>query len=185
MLADFDDAGLEVDAAALNVASADASPTPADFYRDSDRGGTDSPLDGDIGVGPGDTPISRIRRNTFDTTERLTLNDNATFDLGAYFNTGGDGNDLTVWIQTVDDVAEMVVVETLNTFGGNFVQFGLSTANAAIIDAIQSGDRYIFAVTRPVAGPQIDLAATGATGAVTGTATLTVTAGAATRPDQP
>ena len=45
-LADFDTTGLEVDAAALNVASADASPTPATFYADSDRGGTDAPLDG-------------------------------------------------------------------------------------------------------------------------------------------
>ena len=75
-LADFDTAGLEVDAAALNVASADASPTPATFYADSDRGGTDTPLDGDIGIGPDNTPISRIRRTLSGSTERLGLNDN-------------------------------------------------------------------------------------------------------------
>ena len=168
-LADFDTTGLEVDAAALNVASADASPTPATFYADSDRGGTDAPLDGDIGVGPDDTPISRIRRTLSGSTERLGLNDNGAFDLGAYFDSGGDGNDLTVWIQTVAGIAEIVVADSTDSFGSNFIQFSLSTANQAIIDAIDLGDRYIFAVTRPAAGPQIDLAATGATGAVTGT----------------
>ena len=174
-LADFDTTGLEVDAAALNVASADASPTPATFYADSDRGGTDAPLDGDIGVGPDDTPISRIRRTLSGSTERLGLNDNGAFDLGAYFDSGGDGNDLTVWIQTLAGIAEIVVADSTDSFGSNFIQFSLSTANQAIIDAIDLGDRYIFAVTRPAAGPQIDLAATGATGAVSGTATLTVT----------
>ena len=83
---------------------------------------------------------------------------------------------MTVWIQTVAGVAELVAANDFFNGGTNWVQFELDAGNQAIIDAIQSGDRYIFAVTRPAAGPQIDLAATGATGAVAGTATLTVTA---------
>ena len=32
------------------------------FYRDSTRGGSDSPIEGELGVGPGETRISRMRR---------------------------------------------------------------------------------------------------------------------------
>ena len=48
VLADSDDTGLEVDTKVLMVASDDAT-TGNFFYQDADRGGTDEPLDGDIG----------------------------------------------------------------------------------------------------------------------------------------
>ena len=41
--------------------------------RDTDRGGTDEPLDGELGLGDDDTVISGIRRRT---STLLQLNDN-------------------------------------------------------------------------------------------------------------
>ena len=61
VLADSDDTGLEVDAKALMVASAPGT-AGNNFYADSDRSGTDTPLDGELGLGVDNTVISRFRR---------------------------------------------------------------------------------------------------------------------------
>ena len=91
--------GLDVDAAALLVASAPGT-SGNNPYADSDRGGTDSPLDGELGLGTTETVISRIRRHS---ATELNLNDNdspSALDIGTYFAAGGDGNDLTLYLQT-------------------------------------------------------------------------------------
>ena len=92
-LADFDNTGLDVDAAALLVASAPGT-TGSNPYADSDRGGSDSPLEGELGLSSTDTVISRIRRHS---ATELNLNDNdnpSALSLLGYFGVGGDGNDL-------------------------------------------------------------------------------------------
>ena len=61
-LSDSDDTGLEVVAKALLVASAAATVAGNIFYADADRGGTDTPLDGELGLGADNTVISRFRR---------------------------------------------------------------------------------------------------------------------------
>ena len=59
VLADSDDTGLDVVAKALLVASAPGTDGSV-FYADSDRGGTDTPLDGELGLGDDNTVISRF-----------------------------------------------------------------------------------------------------------------------------
>ena len=59
MLADSDDTGLEVDCKALLVASAPGT-AGSDPYADSDRGGSDTPLDGELGLSATNTVISRF-----------------------------------------------------------------------------------------------------------------------------
>ena len=101
-MSDFDDTGLELDCAALLVASAPGT-TGNNPYADSDRSGTDTPLDGEIGIGADDTLISRIRRHS---ATELNLNDNdnpSALALDTYFSAGGDGNDLTLYLQTASD----------------------------------------------------------------------------------
>ena len=73
-LSDFDDAGLDLVAAALLEASAPGSSgsTP---YADSDRGGTDTPLDGELGLSDSETVISRIS-HVAGAILRLNDNDN-------------------------------------------------------------------------------------------------------------
>ena len=101
-LADLDTSGLDVEAAALLEAS-DGGAVGDTPYADSDNNGSDSPLDGEMGIGPDNTVISLIRRQS---TTILRLNDRnnpATFHIGNYFSASGDGNDLTVRLQTLAD----------------------------------------------------------------------------------
>ena len=59
------------------MASADVSSTTASFYADADRGGTDTPLDGEMGMGTDETLLARI----WSTTNRLQKNGICRFDV--------------------------------------------------------------------------------------------------------
>ena len=147
LLSDFDDTGLEVDAAALLVASAPGT-TGNNPYADSDRGGADSPLDGELGLSSTQTVISRIRRHS---ATELNLNDNdnpAILDIGAYFDAGGDGNDLTLYLQTNDGLVSFPIAGQLTSFGGNFARFTLPAAAQTLLDNLDTGDRWIFAFAK-------------------------------------
>ena len=139
---------MDVDAAALLVASApgtaDSSP-----YVDSDRGGTDTPLDGEIAISSNDTLISRIRRIS-DTV--LVLNDNnnpGVLDLNTYFGTGGDGADLTLYLQTIaDGLVSFAVADQLVNSGANFAQFTLPADAQTLLDNLATDDRWILVLAR-------------------------------------
>ena len=68
-LSDMDDTGLQVDFKVLIEVSG-----TTDLYADSDRGGSDSPIDGELGIGDDETALSRIRWLT--SNGRLIFNDN-------------------------------------------------------------------------------------------------------------
>ena len=141
-LADFDDAGLEVDALALIRAGSGAGGT---IYAAPPRGTVGALLDGELGLGASEATITRIRwRNG----TMLAFNDNGPLLLADYFGAGGDGADLTLTIQTVDGVASLPV-STTGSAGGNFVQFGpLGTDLDAILDGIDDGQSFIVAFAR-------------------------------------
>ena len=146
LLADSDDAGLEVDAKALLVASDDATAGNF-FYEDADRGGTDTPLDGELGLGDDDTVISGIRRRT---ATILQLNDNnnpAALDIGAYFSAGGAGADLTIYLQTL--AGEVSFPATSSFSRVDQVRFTLPADAQTLLDGLEDGDRWIFKAARP------------------------------------
>ena len=146
-LADSDDAGLDVDAKALLVAS-DAGTTGNFIYEDADRGGTDTPLDGELGLGADETLISGIRRRT---ATLLQLNDNnnpAALDIGAYFSTGGAGNDLTIYLQTLDD-GEVSFPASNSSFSRvDQVRFTIPSDVQTLLENLVSGDRFIIKFAR-------------------------------------
>ena len=149
VLSDSDDAGLEVDAKALLVASAPGT-VGNDPYVNADRGGSDTPLDGELGLGSGNTEISRFRRLI---ESQITLNDNdspAALDIGAYFQAGGAGNDLTIYLQTLNDgeVSFAVADQVSTTGGGGFVRFDLPADAQTLFNNIATGDRWIFKAAR-------------------------------------
>ena len=90
VLSDFDTTGLDTEFAALIT----IAQTPPTLYAASDRGGTDTPTDGELGLGVGQTVISRIIRQETSGQVRLTLNDEdnpVALGLDDYFGAGGDG----------------------------------------------------------------------------------------------
>ena len=148
-LADFDDTGLGVEAAALSIASAPGT-SGNNFYVDSSRGGSDSPIEGELGVGPGETVISRMRRAS---AANLTLNDNdlpVALGFDTFFGTGGAGEDLSLYLQTTSDgLVSFTVASAFLNAGGNWLNVTLPAAARTLLDNLATGDRFIFALARP------------------------------------
>ena len=120
------------------------------YYRDSDRGGTNSPLDGNLNIGPGNTRISQIQWNG----SVLVLNDSnepSALVLSSYFGSSGAGRDITFYVQRVAGVTQSFSVETYATrIGGNFIRLeGLPSAVRSLFNSIATEDRWILAATHP------------------------------------
>ena len=147
-LSDFDDIGLEVETAALLEASAPGT-SINNFYADSSRGGSGVPIEGELGVGPAETVISRMRRAS---TENLTLNDNnlpVQLSFDTFFGIDGDGEDLTLYLQTASDgLVSFTVASTFLSAGGNWLNVTLPIAARTLLDNLATGDRFIFALAR-------------------------------------
>ena len=155
VLSDSDDTGLDVDCKALLVAS-DAGTVGNFIYEDADRGGTDTPLDGELGLGVDGTIISGIRRRT---ATLLQLNDNnspAALDIGAYFSTGGAGVDLTVYLQTLSD-GEVSFPATASFSRTDQVRFTLPSDGQTLLDNLANGERWIFKLARPATVPPLSI----------------------------
>ena len=141
-LADFDAAGLEVDALALIRAGAGAGGI---IFSQPPRGSAGALLDGELGLGTDEATITRIRRRN---GNMLAVNDNDPLVLADYFGAGGTGADLTLYIQTVDGVASLPA-STFGPAGSNFVQFGpLGGDLVSLVDDIGDGQSFIFAFAR-------------------------------------
>ena len=140
-------AGHEAETLALLEASGDAI-----LYADTDRAGTDTPLDGELGIGPGDTLISRVWVLTATAGLTLRINDNdnpAALALGDYLSSGGGGNDLHVFFQTAHGTASFPVADTILTqVGPSWANFAVPDADEALIGGVGTGDRFIFGFTR-------------------------------------
>ena len=149
LLSASDDTGLAVETKALLVASAPGT-VGNDPYVDSNRGGSDTPLDGGLGVGPGNTAISRFRRLA---AGELTLNDNddpVALNFGDYFDAGGDGNDLTIYLRTLNDGEVSFTVAAQYVIGaGNYFRVTLPADAQTLFDNLATGDRWIFKTARP------------------------------------
>ena len=116
--------------------------------RISDRGGSDTPLDGELGLSATNTVISRFRRLV---ASELTLNDNdnpAALDIGAYFNAGGDGNDLTIYLQTLDGEVSFTAAAQYILGGPGFARFTLPADAQTLLNNLSTGDRWIFKAAR-------------------------------------
>ena len=146
LLADSDDAGLEVDCKALLVASDDATAGNF-FYEDADRGGTDTPLDGELGLGDDDTVISGIRRRTATLLQLNDDNNPVALDIGAYFSAGGAGADLTIYLQTLAGEVSFPAAASFSRV--DQVRFTLPADAQTLLDGLEDGDRWIFKAARP------------------------------------
>ena len=145
-LTDFDQAGLEVDALAVIVAA--AAPV---VYADADRGGTQTPEGGDIGIGEGETLISRIRITNSGQNVILNDNDNpAELTMWAHF---GPRNTVSPWTLYIQTDGGVVSSAQLGNVGGNYVNFRFGTEDAEILNAIGAGDRFLVAFARAAAEP--------------------------------
>ncbi len=142
-LSDFDTTDLDVDALALLRAGAGRNNT---LYAAPPRGSVGELLDGELGLGESEAAINRIRRRN---STMLLVNDSDPLSLAAYFGAGGAGADLTLYVQTLAGVAS-IAVSAHTRPGDNVIQFGAVDSDfRALLDGIDAGDRFIFALARP------------------------------------
>ena len=141
-LADFDTAGLELDMLALLRAGDGGAGT---LFALPPRGHAGAILDGEIGIGADDEIITRIRRRNGNT---LVINDNGPLSLADYFGAGGDGADLTLYIQTTAGVGSFPV-SSADAAGSGFIRLRPLGADLdAIVDGIEDGQSFIIAFAR-------------------------------------
>ena len=143
------------------------------IYADSDRGGTDTPLAGDIGIGPNDTLISRIQVQVQTAFVDVIFNDNdnpQTFTPRTYFRAGGAGRNLTVYLQTLTGVASVRAdAQPNNSYGGGFARFRFTDqGDRTLLTTIRDSEqRFLLAFAEP---PPVRLAGhvVGGEGVLTG-----------------
>ena len=158
-LADFDATNLETEVLALVESGAgDGGITVYATGRFTDVG---TLVDGELDLTSGSQSITRIRfRDTVFGSTRdahyIAFNDDSqSFHLEDYFDTDGDGNDLTLWIQTgtgTADITSFLVSATVDPHHNpRYVAFDVPVASQSLINGIADGDQFIIALTRPAA----------------------------------
>ena len=166
-LSDWDTTGLEVEAGALIEAAA-----PANIFQRAPRTVLGSLLEGEFDLDSDGTEITRISWTTG--TSQLRLFDSDTsFDINAFFASGGAGHDLTLRFQTTADNAVEVNVEDAYV-GGNPARahFDVGTAMTALLNTVSDGDHFIIGLYRAEAPPTASASGAGDAGTAGGTATV-------------
>ena len=143
MLSDWDDTGLEVEAAARIVAS--GNPT---LYADSDRGGTDTPAEGELGLGAGETVISRIR--CLGSGARFSLNNNdnpVPLSMRDFLGSPNSISEWTLYVQLEDGT--LVTSNQLAATTNDRANYAIADSDdQAALNSIASGDSLIVAIAR-------------------------------------
>ena len=144
-LSDFDQTGLEMELLALVQAGEDS-----DWYLKGRFGDTGTLLDGELGIGPDNNALIRIRKNGTGNTILLNHDTAQPFSFRDFFGAGGDGRDLTLYIQTsATEVVELPVADTVGAGGGGYINFNVPGASQVPINAITADGRFIIAFARP------------------------------------
>ena len=167
-VSDFDQSGLQ----AVALASFDAGGDTTLYSAPDSRWGASGTLvEGDVNLDD-DTSITRVMLPNSDGS-LLRLNDDGGLTLRDFFGASGAGADLTVWVQTSAGTARFAA-SGVRSAGVNYVNFNVPASERAVLTGIDTGDRFLLALTRPAP----NTAATGAP-AITGTAQVgqTLTAG--------
>ena len=144
--------------------------TGTEIYRDANRGGSDVPVAGELGLGPNNTWISRIRLTTStnllinisDRNGPLTTSAAAVLALFAYFGTFGDGIDEALYIQTSEGIERVLVAGNDAGVGGGYLNLTISAAMGQLLQDLEVGRRLNFAFARTQVDIGLSFAATAA-----------------------
>ena len=152
-LSDIDLSGFEVDFAAVLTALSNTL-----IYQDSDRGGSSTPVEGELGLSDTQTVISQIRWvdpllivNDNNNPEAITLND--------YYGPGDPANNQTFFLKIEgQDTVSFLVADTFINAGGGFVNFGSLPANViSLLVGLSTGDQLIFASGSATTAVDVDV----------------------------
>ena len=130
----------------------------SNFLYRSDGTPTGSLLVGDLTPEDG-YPLTRIRHTA---ANQFQINDNPdTRNISTFFGSSGAGYQLTILIQDSQGSASFAVASAGVIFGGaNGIVFRTSNEFNAVVNRIQSNDRFILAFTSPIAPLNLQAAPT-------------------------
>lgn len=141
----------EVDFAALIRANA-----LPNIYRDSDRGGVQSPIEGELGLSGTETVISQITWNG--SVFRFNDNDNPlAIDIGDYYE-NGPGSNQTLILRTESTATIVIPIDSLNivSAGGGWANFsGLPADAVSLLNGLSANDLLIVAAG--LLNPPVDI----------------------------
>ena len=143
-LVNFDATGLETEVLALIEAGDDVNriyarpPNGTQGNLVTDNSG----ISNDLTIGSNGL-IRLINRHSSGATIELT--ETSSLNLDTYFGSGGDGNNLSLYIQTDSG---LVVIDSIGSTGASFVIFNVPASDRAVIQDIEAGDRFIIALAR-------------------------------------
>ncbi|MDE2716145.1 MAG: hypothetical protein OXI33_03895 [Chloroflexota bacterium] len=162
-LSDFNAAGLTMETLALIEVGSEAGTGPANpaalytksgFLNPDAVPASGSFLSGDLTLG-NDSDVTRIIYLDSVRTSNgvLRLNDHPdTKDIGEYFNTGGAGNDLRLYIQTSKTNVQSAAVSGMlsgMTRGNNWIDLDTPDAIDSLLSDLSDGDLLIIGLGRP------------------------------------
>ena len=144
--------------------------TGTEIYRDANRGGSDIPVAGELGIGPDNTWVSRIRLTTstnllINISNRngpLTTSAAAVLALFAYFGAFGDGIDEALYIQTSEGIERVLVAGNDAGVGGGYLNLTISAAMGQLLQDLEVGRRLNFAFAHTQVDIGLSFAATAA-----------------------
>ncbi len=162
-MSNFNTTGLTMEVLALievgsEVGTGDANPaalyTKEGFMNPGTVPASGTFVEGDLTLG-NDSEVTRI--TYFDSVGSidgvLRLNDHPdTKSIGAYFNTGGAGNDLTLYIQTSKTNVQSAAVSGMLsglTRGNNWIHLDTPDAIDSLLSDLSDGDLLIIGLGRP------------------------------------
>ena len=141
-LLDFDSTDLELEAGAKLLASGNNT-----IYADVDRGGTDIPVEGELGISGTETVISRIQK----VGDNLLFNDNNNpleLALTDYFGVGGAGNDLSVYLQTSTGSTIIPIANNIVSSGEGFINCSIPIDQRKALSRIVEEREFLFVLAR-------------------------------------
>ena len=145
-LADFNDVGLEVDVIGMFTPGQGQT---RDIWSRPPRGdvGTLHNVDGtDLDYGVGSNPINYIRYESGSNRWTMFTND-PEVDM-SYFRSGGDGNDLTLYLLTADASVDFPL--SASTGGSTWLNTTVPSEDRSFCQGLVNGtDRFIMALARP------------------------------------
>ena len=150
-LTDFDQTDRDVDVLALITANVVPRGAANTIYADTNRGGTDTIDDGELGLGAGETLITRIEFIATDGQVRLNDNDIPTaIHIGDFFDP--DVNNLSQWFTSFQTAAGIVSSNILAAVGSGYVRLDYSgETNLSVLSDIVTGTEFLFAIWRSTA----------------------------------
>ena len=115
------------------------------IYADSNRGGSDAPIDGELGLGPDETLITRVRL----VTAGFVLNDDdvpAALSLMDYFGTG-DAAQATIYFQSPGGIESVSVAGNIDGSSPGFVRLIIPAAFRTLVADVPIGGLFILGIT--------------------------------------